>query len=238
LFVTLLQKDLKVKYKNTYLGYLWSLVLPLAQAAVFAVVFKHVLRVQVENYLVFLLCGLFVWQWMSNTVTNAPYVFLSNAAIIKKIPFPRSVLVASSVGMEISHFIMTLPLLMAVLWWHGLSFSALWLVGIPLQMIAQIMLVYGLSLAIATGSLFFRDLERLIGIFLMLVFYATPVIYPLDLFPQEFRWLFYLNPAAVLVEGWRLLIMKGAFDPVLSGLGLFYGACTVLVGMVIYRKLR
>src|SRR4030042_1176813 len=92
LITILTQKEMKVRYKSTFFGYIWSIAHPLAFAFVFFMAFKVVMRIQMEGYAVFLIAGLFPWQWFSNSVNASPMVFLSNASIIKKVNFPRDII--------------------------------------------------------------------------------------------------------------------------------------------------
>ncbi len=238
LLLTLVQKDLKVKYKNTILGYFWSLALPVAQASVFFVVFKLVIRLPVEDYLLFVLSGLFVWQWIASSVQMSAHAFLGNASIIKKLRFERSALVLSAVCMDMIHFTLTIPVLMAVMFYHQKYPSLVWIVEIPLLLIAQCLIVFGVSLVVSTVNLFFRDLERIVAVFLMITFYVTPVIYPIEMVPEHYRWILYLNPATALVESWRSMVINGVAAWGLVALSFLYGLGSVAVGMFVYRRLQ
>ncbi|MGN5903477.1 O-antigen export ABC transporter permease RfbA, partial [Klebsiella pneumoniae] len=104
-------KDLKVRYKSSMLGYLWSVANPLLFAMIYYFIFKLVMRVQIPNYTVFLITGLFPWQWFASSATNSLFSFIANAQIIKKTVFPRSVIPLSNVMMEGLHFLCTIPVI-------------------------------------------------------------------------------------------------------------------------------
>ncbi|VED48546.1 O-antigen export system permease protein RfbD [Raoultella terrigena] len=106
LLVVITNKDLKVRYKSSVFGYLWSIANPLLFAMIYYFIFKLVMRVQIPNYTLFLITGLFPWQWFASSATNSLFSFIANAQIIKKTVFPRSVIPLSNVMMEGLHFFM------------------------------------------------------------------------------------------------------------------------------------
>src|SRR5208283_3074318 len=115
LIIVLTQKELKVKYKNSFLGYLWSICHPLAFAFVFFLAFKIVMRVEVEDYALFLIAGLFPWQWFNNSVNASAMAFLGNASIIKKINFPRNLIPFTLVVQDMIHFLLAIPIIVLFL---------------------------------------------------------------------------------------------------------------------------
>lgn len=174
LISVLTEKELKVRYKSSFLGYLWSIANPLLFALIYYFIFKLVMRVQIPDYTVFLITGLFPWQWFASSVSNSLFSFISNAQIIKKTVFPRSIIPFCNVFMEFLHFICTIPVIIIFLLIYNMTPSWSWLWGVPLIGMAQMILTLGLSLAISSLNLFFRDLERFIPLVIMLMFYCTP----------------------------------------------------------------
>jgi len=129
LMIVLTQKELKVKYKSSFLGYLWSIAHPLAFALVFLVAFKIIMRIEIEDYALFLIAGLFPWQWFSNSVNASPLVFLGNASIIKKVNFPRNLMPFTQVFQDMIHFILAIPVIVLFLFIYRKSPSFSWLYG-------------------------------------------------------------------------------------------------------------
>lgn len=236
LFV-LIQKDLKVRYKNTFLGYLWSIGNPLAFAIVFYIAFKIVVRIQVEDYVLFLISGLFPWQWFSNSVCAAPMIFLANTSIIKKINFPRELLPVTLVLQDMIHFMFSIPVIILFLFLYGKSPTLLWVYGIPMLLFIQFLLMCGICFIIASTNLFFRDLERLTAIAVMLLFYFTPIFYPESMVPEKFQQFLVLNPLAHLMINWRNMFLYGRINPIFLGISLVYSVATFVAGYTLYRKL-
>jgi lipopolysaccharide transport system permease protein len=237
LIFVLTDKEIKIRYKNSFLGYLWSLANPLAFSFVFFIAFKVVMRIQMENYTLFLIAGLFPWQWFSNSINVSPLIFLGNASIIKKVNFPRNILPLATVLQDMLHFILSIPVIVIFLVIYHKSPSLSWLYGIPFLLIIQLLLIYGLSLMISSLNLFFRDLEKLVALLITFVFYFTPIIYPEKLIPEGYRYLINLNPLAPLMISWRNLFLYGTFEPFYLSVNSLFAIGTFIIGYSVYRKL-
>lgn len=236
LLLVLLQKEIKVRYKDTFLGYIWSIANPLVFAFVYYVVFSTVMRVGIENYALILICGLFPWQWFSNSVASSSRLFLANASIIKKINFPRNIIVLSTCLNHMIHFLLTIPVILVFFLLHQKIPSISWLYGIPLLCVIHLTMVYGLALLIATLNLFLGDIERLVGILLNLIFYFTPIIYTKEMIPEEWAFIINLNPVGTLVLSWKALFLDGQLDWFYIGLTLLYTLLFLAIGQTVYRR--
>jgi lipopolysaccharide transport system permease protein len=238
LVVVLTQKELKVRYKRSFFGYLWSIANPLALALVFFVAFKIFMKIPIENYTLFLIAGLFPWQWFANSVTSSAMVFLSNASLIKKVNFKREVLVIAALLNDMLHFILSIPVIILFVFIYGLKPSLLWLIGIPLLLIIQFIITFGFSIAISAINLFFRDIERIVFIFTTLVFYITPIIYSEDMVPSQYRKWILLNPLTVIMVSWRNLFMNGKLDFKDIATAFLYSSIFAAVGYYVFRRLK
>ena len=237
LIFVLTNKEIKIRYKNTFLGYLWSIANPLAFSFVFFIAFKVVMRIEIENYTLFLIAGLFPWQWFSNSINVSPLIFLGNASIIKKVNFPRNILPLATVLQDMLHFILSIPVIVVFLFIYHKSPSLSWLYGIPLLLSVQLLLIYGLSLMISSLNLFFRDLEKLVALLITFVFYFTPIIYPVTLIPEGYRYLINFNPLAPLMISWRNLFLYGTFESTYLSVISLFSIVTFIIGYSVYRKL-
>jgi len=234
----LTQKEMKIRYKRSYLGYLWSILQPLAFAMVFYLAFKVIMRIPAEDYALMLIAGLFPWQWFANSLNYAPNIFLGNASIIKKLSFSRSALVFSTVAQDMIHFLLSIPVLVIFLFVYDKSPSLSWCYTIPLLLVIQFVMVYGLSLLISSINLFFRDLERLVAILIMMLFYCTPIIYPVTMIPEQYRnILLYANPVAPLIVSWRNLFLDGSVDVQYILVAGVYSILMFAIGYYTYQKL-
>ena len=238
LVLVLLGKELKVRYKGTVLGYAWSIAYPLAFTLVFYLVFRLIARVPIENYALFLVMGLFPWQWFQNSINGATGFLLANAPLIKKVSFPRSLLVLTGVLNDLVHFVASIPVIVAFLLWSGGRPAGAWLWQIPLLVVIEFGVTYGLSLLVATANLFLRDLERLVGIVTMLWLYITPVVYAWEMVPEALRWTRWLNPMALVIASWRQVFTEGRLTPEIAAAAAGWSLLIAVLGQLVYRRLE
>ena len=237
LLYVLVEKEMQVRYQNKGLGYLWSVANPLANAFVFYVAFKIMMRVNVEDYTLVLMAGIFPWQLFSNSVNSAPRIFVGNASLIKKVRFPRNILPLSMILNNFIHFLLSVPVIVVLLLFFGESVPWNWIYGIPLLSIATLIMAYGISVLLGTLNLFFRDLERLTAIIMQFAFYLTPIVYTEDMIPEAYKYLIYFSPIAPLMISWRRMFLYGTMDfsYLLTSFG--YGLLFLAIGQWVYNKL-
>ncbi len=221
----LILKEWIVKYKSTLLGYLWSIMHPLMLAFVFFIAFKVVVKVPIENYTLFLVTGLFPWQWFMNSVTIGVWSFVSNASLIKKTLFPKYLLTLSVTVLDMIHFVISIPIVMFLLYLYDYPpFHWSWLYQIPIVILLQLLISFALGLIFGTLNVFFRDIDRIVSLILTLMMYLTPIFYSLDMVPPSLMPYFYINPMVSIVELWRDVFMHGVLN--LPSLGI---ACINLI---------
>jgi lipopolysaccharide transport system permease protein len=239
LLLTLIQKEIKVRYKSSWLGYVWSVANPLAFAFVYYIAFGVFMRMSVPGYpySLFLVAGAFPWQWLANSVNAGPMTFVANASLIKKVRFPRNALVASTVLNDGLHFLVSIPVIALFLLGHGFAPAWSWLIGIPVLAVAQSLLAYGMALTVACLNLYFRDLERLTAIAMTFLFFFTPLVYPASAVPAGYQAVLRLNPVAPIIRAWQDLFLSGALDPLLIATAYAYGLLFLLLGWLVYRWL-
>jgi len=237
LIFVLTQKEIKIRYKNTVLGYFWSLANPLAFAFVFFIAFKVIMRVPMEDYALFLIAGLFPWQWFATSLNASAVVLLANASLIKKVNFSRNIIPFAMVLQDMIHFVLSIPVIVLFMFIYDKAPALSWIYGIPLLLGVQFLMIYGLSLIVASVNLFFRDIERLTSIFMTLLFYFTPIIYPETMIPEKYSSWIYLNPASPLMISWRNLFLKGSLEMNDLLLSLGYSLLSFLAGYLVFRKL-
>lgn len=238
LLVELTKKEIKIRYKNSYLGYFWSLGNPLIMALIFYFVFKQVMRIDMENFALFLVSGLFVWQFISNSMSLGTMLFVGNAGLIKKVNFKRDLLAVAAVLSEGFNFVFSIPIIMGFMIYSGIYPSLIWLIGFPILFIITFVFLYGFALFLGSINLFFRDLERIISLFLMLAFYATPVMYPVRLIPEGYSFLLYFNPFSSFIIMWRDMFLNGILNFEYILVAAIYAFIFLILGVFVYNKLK
>jgi len=236
---TNVKKDIRGKYKASFLGVLWSFINPLLQVLVYAIVFPYIMRVQTPNYLVFLICGIIPWTWFVNSVSIGATCITNNGNLIKKVYFPREILPISTVTSGVVNFMISclIILLFTIIGGVGISWH---LVFLPIIMLLQF--VFSLSLAFLTSALnvYIRDVEYMVAFILNLAFYVTPILYSSDMFKDsEFAWIFKWNPMAYLVESYRNIFYAHEI-PGLKSMGILtiVGIVLLIVSYSIFKKLE
>ena len=215
----LVVSEIKSRYKNSVLGFVWSLLNPLAMMLVFTVVFG-VLRPnhQVENLPIYLLCGLLPWNFFSASVVSTINSIVGNGNLIKKVYFPREVLTIAAVLAQLINFLLALVVLFAALLIVRTNFSP-WLWTLPLIILIQTCFSLGIGLVLSTLQVFYRDTQMVMEVVMLAWFFLTPIFYTPDQLPTVYhlgglelpvqRILYILNPMASLINVYRDLLYNG-----------------------------
>ena len=202
------------------------------------VALKQFIRIDVEDYHLVLLTGLFPWVWFQTSVLLATPSFARNSTLIKKVPFPRFVLPFATILNNGFHFLLSIPVLIILLVISGRTPGVTWLVGIPILVLVQLALLLGTILLVASIDVFFRDLEHLVEVFLNLLFYVTPILYPLSLVPDRWEPLLRINPLTSLIEAWRQLFMENALPTAELWPALVFALVALVIGGETFRRLE
>lgn len=253
LVLNLTQRELKGKYKRSALGWAWSLLNPLATMLIFTVVFRFVLRVPIpvgestgiRVFALWLLCGLLVWNLISNGMNGGIAALVGNANLIKKVYFPREALVVSAVLALVVTLLIELGVLAVALAFFG-NVVVLWLPVLVLLLALVTAFTLGLALMLSVANVYFRDMQYFVAIFLQLWFYATPIIYPIELVEAQrgtevlgvsILTLYNLNPAVTFVEAFRDVLYDLQWPgPDRWGAMLAWAVVSMVVGVRVFRR--
>ena len=199
---SMIVSDLRTRYKGSVLGFLWTFMNPLLLLLVYMLVFSTVMRIKLTNYAVYLFIGLLAWNVFANSVQSASSVIVRQASMVKKIYFPRAILPLAIVGGSVMNYLFSLAILIPLLLLFGYypSFSWLWLVVI---LLIETLFTAGVALIVSSVNVYFRDVEHVLSIFMMMWFYITPVVYPITMVPHRLGQLFKLNPMTDLIYSFQ-----------------------------------
>lgn len=233
-------REIKARYKQSILGYAWVILNPLFQMLVMAFVFSHIIRFPTVGtpYTVFLYAGLLPWTLFANSLVGATNSLVASANLIKKIYFPREIFVISTILSKIVDFLLasTVFVLFLFIYHQPFTINLLWV--IPIFIIQQIF-TYGLSLILSAINLFYRDIQYVLSLILTVGMYLTPVIYPTEIFPEQYRWIFQLNPMAVIINAYREAILSGGMPNLVSlGIAFVVSSVIALLGYRLFKKLE
>lgn len=238
LVLLLVKKELKVRYKGSVIGYLWSMLNPLLYMMILAFVFSHVMRFKTENYTLFILTGILGWNLFFQGVVLGTSSIVNNSSLLKKVRVPGTIFTAASVGSCLVNFLLALiPFSLISLWVTGsVPLTALLT---PVLLVPYAVFVFGIGLSLASLNVLFRDVSHMLEPILNMVFYATPIIYPIDVIPERYRWLLDLNPVAYYIKAIRSLMYERTIpDPKLLAILFGLAAVSLGQGLLVHQKTK
>lgn len=238
LLKTNVKKEIRGRYKNSFLGVLWSFLNPLLQLLVYSVIFGALLAGGDKTYPIYICVALIPWTYFTTAITQAAFTVIGNADIIKKVYFPREILPISVVTSGAVNFIISTIIILAFVIFSGVGLS--WYILLyPFILLIQYVLLLGIGFIVSSVTVYFRDLEHIIGVVLMAAFYATPIVYKLEQLPHTLQILVNLNPMTHLINAYRDIFYYHQM-PNMEILVTLLGISLVLtvVGYFIFKKLQ
>lgn len=233
----LITREIKARYKQSILGYAWVILNPLVQLLVYSFVFSVIFRFPTNNipYSVFLFIGLLPWIYLQNSISSATQSLVDNAELLRKVYFPREIFIYSiMVARGVDFIFASLVMVVFILFYQvPLSYTAILI--IPLMLI-QILLMVGLSLILSAFNLFYRDIQYLVNLLLMLWMYLSPIVYPLSLVPNKYIFIYKLNPMVGIIEGYRSALFNYPFDTGTILWSLIMSLAIFIFGFLIFKK--
>lgn len=235
---TSVKKEFRGKYKKSFFGVLWSFINPLLQLLVYALVFPFILRIQEENYIMFLFSALIPWNFFSTTILQSTSVVVGNGGIIKKVYFPREILPISIVISGAINFLISCIIIFVALLISGIGISV-YIFWLPVILLVQCIVTLAFCFVLSALTVYIRDLEYFINVLLQLWMYLTPVLYSMELIPARFAKIFYLNPMVQIINSYRNIFYYQAM-PNLRALAMWFGLgiIGIFIGYTIFKKLE
>lgn len=237
LLVQLTQREIKARYKQSIVGYAWVILNPLAQLLVYSFVFSIIFRFPTNNvpYIIFLYAALLPWTFLQSSISSATLSLVDNASLLRKISFPREVIPYASVIAKIVDFLFAVMLFLVLLLIFQVPLAATAWLFLPIFGI-QLLLTVGISLLLSALNLFYRDIQYLTTLVLMLWMYMSPIVYPLSLVPPHLVFWYKLNPMVGIIEGYRSALFGYPFE---STIVLWAALCAVAIfsfGFWVFKK--
>jgi len=238
MLISSVKKDLRSRYRGSFLGFLWTFINPLMQLVIYSIVFPYLLKMSEENYPMFVFVGLLPWIYFTSSIQMSTTCVVGNANLVKKIYFPRMILPISVSTTGIVNYIFGLVIVFPALILTGVKLgpSVLFL---PVVMLVNYLFTTGFCLFLSAAYVFFRDLEHIISIVTMAWFYLTPVVYSLKIFPENVQEILKINPMTQFVSAYRDVLMYSRL-PSPSGF-LYVTVLSVIVfvfGAFVFDKLQ
>ncbi|AHG87140.1 ABC transporter integral membrane subunit [Bibersteinia trehalosi USDA-ARS-USMARC-190] len=233
----LVLRDVKLKYRRSYLGYLWSILNPLMLMMVLVVVFSNLFRFDIPNFPLYLISGQVIFSFMVEATNMSVSSITGNASLLKKTYVPKYIFTLSKVGSSLVNLLFSLGALLLVMIFTGADYS--WnLLFFPIVLLQVFLFSLGIGLFLAAATVFFRDIQYLWGVFVTMWMYLTPIFYPVTIIPAEYQTLYqYANPMYWFIEQFRDIVLYDKFPQTESiFMGIFTAVAVLVLGIWYFYK--
>jgi len=230
----------KLRHVGSVLGFFWTLLNPFLYIVTYWLVFSVFINMGLSNYPLFLIPGFLAWNFFATSLNNSSEAIINSKDLISKIAFPKEILVIINIAVPLFDFVIAITLYLIVinLIPGAYSFSPLILL-LPLIVFLQLVVTFGLSLIIACLSVYFRDIPQLVQVGTILLFFLTPVFYPISFIPGKWHYIFQLNPMAILITFYHDIFYYNQLPDMKLFLAvLAAGLIFVTVSLLIFNKYK
>jgi lipopolysaccharide transport system permease protein len=233
-------RNIRARYQQSVLGWLWAVLQPAAQVAIFALIFTLIVPVDTGNtpYVLFSYVAMVPWTLLATSLPDMSNSLVDNMTLVTKIYFPREVLPIAAMLARLMDFGVAAGLIVILMLFYQVpAFPAGWLY-LPAILAIQLMLMLGLGLACAALNVFFRDVRSLLVLGLQLWFYASPIIYPVTMVPAPLQPFYYLNPMAGIIEAYRSVLLRGELPGSHLALSAGVSLAILLIGYWLFKRVE
>lgn len=236
---SLVKKDLRGRYKGSVLGFLWTFINPLLQLVIYTVVFSVILRGGIDKFYLFLFVALVPWIFFQSSITGGSNSIHSQKDLVVKIYFPREVIPISYVTSCFFNMLFSFIIIFAVVIFSGVNLKLTGILCLPIIMFVEYLLALGFAMIASAVTVYFRDLEHILGIITMAWMYLSPIMYDINMVPENIRSIFQLNPMTPIITAYRDVLYYGKI-PAVGTLfnGFVLGIISVILGFLVFGKLK
>ena len=239
MIISLVKRDLKGRYKGSVMGFLWTMINPLLQLAVYTFVFSVIMPSGVERFYLFLFVALVPWLFFSTCLSTGTTVIFAQQEMVKKIYFPRQILPISFTISQFVNMLLSFVVIFIVLIFSGIKFNFKALACLPIIMLVQFILCLGITFVVSALTIYLRDLEYILSIISMAWMYLTPILYPIENVPEAYRGICYINPMTSIIVAYRDILYSSKV-PEMGTLviAVFMGILLLAIGLVSFEHLQ
>lgn len=235
----LMIRDIKVRYKQTVLGASWAILQPTLTMMIFTIFFGRLANMPSDGfpYPVFVYAALLPWFFFANTVTASGNSVVGSANLVGKVYFPRLIIPLSTLGVGLLDFAISAVVLLMLMVFYGVGWS-INLIATPLLIVAVVFTALGVGTLLSALNVAYRDFRYVIPFLVQFWLFATPVVYPANLVPEKWQWLFFLNPMAGFIEGFRSVFLGKPFDVIALVTSFISATLICIVGMAYFERVE
>jgi homopolymeric O-antigen transport system permease protein len=236
---SLVAKDLKLKYRGSVLGFLWSLANPLMLIVVYTIAFRYILRIGNDRFVLLLILGVLAWTFFANSTLMATGAIVDNASLVKSVFFPRAILPAATVCFNLAQYVLTLFVFLPAMLAVFRVGPAAPMIVYPAFLALQVLFTMGVAMLIATGTAFYRDIRHFVEVALLLLFWLTPILYRLDQVPGRLRGVVFASPMSPFIVAYQRIFFDVRWpEPGVWILCLVYAAGAFALGSAVLLRLE
>jgi lipopolysaccharide transport system permease protein len=213
LLYVLTTRDIKVRYKQTVLGFAWAIIQPVMMMVVFSIFFGNLAKMPADGYPypIFVYSALLPWTFFANSITGSANSLVGSANLVSKVYFPRLIIPLASVGSGLVDFAVAASILLILMIYYGVSWTFN-LLFVPLLVAGAALTALGVGTCLAALNVAYRDFRYVISFLVQFWMFVTPVVYPASIVPRQWQWALYLNPMAGVIDGFRSAFLGSPFD--------------------------
>lgn len=239
MIISLVRKDLRGRYKGSVLGFLWTFINPLLQLMVYTMVFSVILRAGIDKYYLFLFVALIPWIFFSASVTVGSSCIIAQKDLVKKIYFPREVLPISHVTTCFVNMLLSFIVIFFVVAISGVGINFRAVCYLPIIMIVEYILALGMTMIFCALTVYLRDLEYILGIIMMAWQFLTPIMYSIEIVPENIMPIFMANPMTPIIIAYRDILYYKQIPDIGTLLHAFIlGIGILIIGYILFDKLQ
>jgi lipopolysaccharide transport system permease protein len=232
-------RDVKLRYKQTVLGFAWAIIQPVMMMVVFSIFFGRLAAMPSDGYPypIFVYAGLLPWTFFANAVANSANSVVNSSHLVSKVYFPRLIIPIASVGGNLLDLAIATGVLLLMMAYYHIGGGANLLVA-PLLVVGLVFTTLGVGTGLAALTVAYRDFRYVIPFMVQIWLFATPVVYPASLVPERWQWTLYLNPMAGIIEAFRSAFLGKPFDLPALAISTFVAFMVFLLGIAYFEKVE
>jgi lipopolysaccharide transport system permease protein len=239
LFHVLVARDVKIRYKQTVLGFAWAIIQPVMIMVVFSIFFGQLAQIPSDGfpYPIFVYTALLPWTFFQSAVTHAANSVVGSSALVSRVYFPRLIIPLASIGSSFVDFLIAAAILLLLMIYYGVGWG-LNLLAVPILILGIILTALGIGTFVAALNVAYRDFRYIVPYVLQLWLIASPVVYSASLVPEHWQWIFHLNPMAGIIEGFRSAFLGKPFDVIALTISHVVAIIVFLAGVAYFDKVE
>jgi len=239
MIASLVRKDLRGRYKGSVLGFLWTFINPLLQLLVYTLVFSLIMRMGIEKFYLFLFVALVPWIFFASCLSAGSGIILTEKNLVVKIHFPREVIPIYFTTSSFINMLYCFVVVIAVVLVSGVKISLTAWLCLPVIMAVEYIMALGVCFLVSAITVYFRDLQHIMGILAMAWQFLTPILYPLDIVPKELIPIFMINPMTPVIIAYREILFYGRAPDLFTLLhALGFGIIILIIGIIVFGQLK